>query len=72
MNKDFMIGAIVVTNDDEEGMIVDRILSYCNSSNYTTYLLMNKDKELIVIEPDDIEQVIQLNGGNPDYFKNSL
>jgi hypothetical protein len=61
MNKDFMIGSIVMTNNGEEGMIIDKVLSYCNNSNYTTYLLMNKDKKVIMIDPEEICQIITLN-----------
>lgn len=59
---EYMIGAIIVTHDGEEGMIVDKILSYCNSSNYTTYLVMKNDKSTLVIEPEDISIIKNLSG----------
>jgi hypothetical protein len=66
---DFMIGAVVVTHEGDEGMIIDRILSYCNSSNYTTYLLAKSDLTVMEIEAEDIHSIVQLSGGNPIYFK---
>ena len=57
-----MIGSIIITHKGEEGMIVDRLLSYCNSSNYTTYLVMKDDRTTFMIEPEDINIIKHLSG----------
>ena len=63
-----LIGAIVVTDKGDEGMIVDKVLSYCNQSNYTKYVIMKKDCTIVHADFDEITEVIQLPGGNPLYF----
>lgn len=63
MDKDLMIGAIVITDDGDEGMIIDRVRDNC-----TMYLIMTKKKEVISIDYDGISEIISLNGGNPLYF----
>ena len=67
--SDRMIGTIVVTHRGDEGMIIDRILSYCNSSNYTNYLIAKSDLTVMEIEPSDISEIKEFSGGNPMYFK---
>jgi hypothetical protein len=69
MDNNMIIGAIVITVDGDEGMIIDKVLAYSNSSNYTRYVLMKKNHKVIDIEFDEIAEVTQLPGGNPVYFK---
>lgn len=63
-----LIGAIVITEDGDEGMIVDKVLSYSNQSNYTKYVIINNDRSVKCVAPSDIVRLVEFTGDSLVFF----
>ncbi len=69
MEKGMLIGAVISTHQGEEGIIIDKAEATCNGASYTVYVLARKDKTVFNIDYDDINEIIELPGGDLRYFE---
>lgn len=56
-NNTPIIGAEIVSQKDEEGVVIDKANGYCNGASPTVYICMDKDGKVFEVYYNDIKEI---------------
>lgn len=59
MEKNFtpIIGAEIVSQKDEQGVVIDKANGYCNGASPTVYICMDKEGKVFEVDYNDIKEI---------------
>lgn len=52
-----IIGAEIVSQGNEEGIIIDKALGYCNGASPTIYICMDKTGKVFEVDYNEIKEI---------------
>jgi hypothetical protein len=62
-----MIGSIVITTQDVEGIIIDKIERATNGASSTVYMFMEPDGSVTPIDYDEVSEIVSF-GNTPGIY----
>jgi len=64
-----MIGSIIITSQDVEGIIIDKVDISSNGAHYTGYMFMEPDGSVTTIDYDEVSEIVSFANSPSIYLK---
>jgi len=52
-----IIGAVIISSKNEEGIIIDKARGYCNNASPTIYICMDKNGKVFQVSYNEIKEI---------------